>query len=448
MRDFTQGSILKHLIYFAIPLMLSNMLQAVFQVVDAIWVGRLIGKDALAAVSTSMPVMFLLISLLIGMVVSTTILVGQSYGAKNYEFLSKVLSNSFMLCITLTLTISAGGIIFSNSILRLINVPENIRPDAQVFMNILLAGLVFSLITSWFMSVLNGVGNSKTPLKITFLILGLNIVLAPLLIKGFWLIPEMGVGGSALATVIANIAGTIIYYFSFKHMQLFKNAKFYFKYNSEMIKKILVIGWPASLQMIIVSGSALLVVALANKYGPTVTAAYGIGFRTDMFGSLAAFAMGNSVTSMTAQNIGAKKPERVSETLKYAVLFSCALSLLYAIIVNIFPAAIAGAFTKDAAIITGTANYFKYAGWSYIGFAVMFSLLGVIRGAGDTLGALIMVGVNLLLFRIPLCYLLSEYTPLKQNGLWLGLTLAALVGAVLLYWYYKSGRWHNKQKVF
>ena len=456
MRDFTQGSILKHLVLFSLPLMGTSMLQAVFGVIDAMWVGHLIGKDALAAVSAAMPAIFFLVALLMGMGMATTILVGQSYGSKNYEFLAKVLSNSFMLSLALAIIIAVFGISLSAQILEITNTPLSIRPMAQSFMTVILGGLIFSLITNWFSGVLNGVGDSKTPFRIMCINILLNIVFAPVLITGRIYIPgtgvdirlfdALGVAGSALSTVIASAIGTVIYYFSLRHLHIFQKAKFHFKLDMEMMKKIISLGWPASLQMIIVSGSGLIIVSLANKFGADITAAYGVAFRTDQFGAMAIFSIGIALTSIVAQNIGANKYDRVKETLRYGLYFAAGLGLLYAVIVNLFPGQIAGMYTKDPAVIAAVTSYFRYAGVSFVGFGVMFCYLGVVRGAGDTFGALVMVAINLIIVRTPVCYALAEWTPMKENGLWLGLTVGTFAGAFLYYLYYKSGRWKDKKK--
>jgi len=457
LRDFTQGSILKHLILFSLPLMGTGMLQAVFGVIDAMWVGHLIGKDALAAVSAAMPAIFFLVALLMGLGMATTILVGQSYGSKNYEFLSKVLSNSFMLSSALALVLAVFGIALSAQILELTNTPLNIRPMAQSFMKVILGGLIFSLITNWFSGVLNGVGDSKTPFRIMCLNILLNIILAPVLITGRLYIPHtgvdlrlfgaLGVAGSALSTVIASAIGTVIYYFSLRHLHIFQKARFHFKPEAAMIKKIISLAWPASLQMIIVSGSGLIIVSLANRFGTNITAAYGVAFRTDQFGAMAIFSVGMALTAIVAQNTGAKKFDRVKEALRYGLFFSVCIGLLYAAIVNLLPGQIAGMYTRDPEVIAAVTSYFRYAGISFAGLGMMFSFLGVVRGAGDTFGALVMVAINMIIVRTPVCYALSEWTPLKEKGLWLGLTVGAFVGAFLYYLYYRSGKWKDKKKL-
>jgi len=256
----------------------------------------------------------------------------------------------------------------------------------------------------------------------------------------------LGVAGSALSTVIAAAVGTIIYYFSLRHLHLFQKAKFHFKFDFSMMKKIISLGWPASLQMIIVSGSGLIIVSLANNFGADITAAYGVAFRTDQFGATAIFSVGIALTSIVAQNIGAKKFDRVKETLKYGLYFAISMGVFYAAIVNIFPVQIAKMYTKDPAVITAVTSYFRYAGISFVGFGMMFCYLGVVRGAGDTFGALVMVAINLILVRTPVCYALAEWTPLKENGLWIGLTVGTFAGAFLYYLYYRSGRWKEKKK--
>ena len=164
MRDFTEGSILKQLVYFTVPMLLANLLQAMYSVVDAIWVGRLIGHQAFDAVSTTVPMIFLLVSAIIGLAMATNILVGHAFGSKNMKYLSKVLTNSFISTGFLCIFISALGIIFSKPLLSLLNTPDEIKPMSNIFLTVTLSGLIFTFMYNWFSGVLRGLGDAKTPL--------------------------------------------------------------------------------------------------------------------------------------------------------------------------------------------------------------------------------------------------------------------------------------------
>lgn len=165
MRDFTEGSILKQLVYFTIPMLLANLLQAMYSVIDGIFVGRLIGHEAYAAVASTNPMIFLLVSAIIGMTISTNILIAQAFGAKNMTYLSKVLTNSFLTSLLLCIVLSVTGISLTNTLLNLINTPPNIRANARLFFTVFISGLTFNFMYNWFSAILRGLGDSKTPLS-------------------------------------------------------------------------------------------------------------------------------------------------------------------------------------------------------------------------------------------------------------------------------------------
>ena len=445
MKDFTKGSIIRHLIFFSLPLIFTNLAQALYQLVDAFWVGKILGKDALAAVSTGMPIIFFLVAILIGLGISTTVLVGQTYGSKNFEALSKVLVNSFIISIVLAFIISVVGATFSKSLLALVRTPVEIRDQAAVFMRIIFLGIVFTLVFQWINGVFNGVGDSKTPLYILLVTISLNIILAPVFIKGFWIIPGFGIGGSALATVISNLTGAVIAVITAFRHNLFKQVTLKLRLSLNIIKKILTIALPASLQMMVVSFGFIVVVSLVNSFGTNVISAYGIGNRVDQFAFLTVVAITNGITAISAQNIGARNFDRVSKVMKFGMLVAGSAAFFYFAVVNLFPFQIASIFTKDAAVIGNTEAYFRIMSFSYFGYSVLFCFQGVVRGAGDTIAPFIIVFINFILIRAPLCYVLSLHTSLKERGIWLGMLLSVFSGCIIFYYYYKSGKWKDKK---
>lgn len=239
MRDFTKGSVLKHLLAFALPIILGDFLFSLYNVIDAIWVGKLLGYQALAAVSVTTPLIFFLISILIGLGVSTNTLVAQSYGAKDTTVLTKVLINSYFTIIFLCLGISLFSIVFSNYILEIVNTPPELKGGARTYFVILSAGLIFKFIYRWLTGVLRGLGDSKTPLLLLVVSVVLNIILTPVLIVGFGPVPKLGVAGSALGTVFsALIADVIGYIYLRKKNSLLNISRWRLRIDIHIIKKI------------------------------------------------------------------------------------------------------------------------------------------------------------------------------------------------------------------
>jgi putative MATE family efflux protein len=404
----------------------------------------LMGSYGVAIIATGMPIIFLLSSLIAGVIVGAAILAGQAYGSRNHEALSDIASTSLLGTVIVSVIISILGVIFCGPLLKLINTPAQLYKGAHVFLALIIAAMTLSALGQWFGSMLNAIGDSRTPFKILLITLGLNAVLAPILITGAKLFPPLGIAGSALSTIISNIVGVIICYAVWHNHKLSKIAPIRFRIHTETMQKIIAVGFPLSLQMIIVSSSFLFILSLANNFGQNVVAAFGIGNRVDQFSFLATFAVTAAISAMTAQNIGAGKFDRIPEITRWGVIMSVGVALFFSIAVILFPDAISSLFTREPAVIAITRNYLHIAGLSYLALAFLFAFQGVLRGAGDTLGSFIMISCSMIFLRIPLCFILSRYTLLKETGLWLGIFVSAFAGAIAFYLYYKSGRWKEK----
>lgn len=446
MKDLTKGSILKNLLTFAAPIIAGDMLQSMYSIIDAFWVGRLIGADALAAVSTSGPLMFFLISIVIGISIATVILTGQAYGMKDMVLLSKILVNSFMTVFVLCLVISVLGVAFAMPLLKLLNTPAEIIKDARTFITIIFSGLVFMFTYNWFAGVLRGLGDSKTPLILLAFSILLNMLMAPLLISGAFGIPKLGIAGSALATIVSQFFTTIaaLVYLAKKN-PILNVFKWNYRPDPAIIKKMFAIGLPVSIQLVITSLSAIIIISFVNRFGPDITAVYGIGLRIDQFSFLPAMSVGAAVSAMTAQHIGANKQEQIPQIIKSGMLVSLAFAVLFFIPVNFFPSKIASIFTNHAGVTEAAYGYFHIVSFTYFAFAVLFVLQGVIRGAGDVIPMTIFAFITLIIIRAGLAWLLSVKTGLKEHGIWIAMAASVYVGVIINFWYYKTGKWKKSR---
>jgi putative MATE family efflux protein len=441
MKDFTKGNIPRLMLSFLVPMLLVNTLQALYMLIDAVWAGQLLGSYGVAIIATGMPVIFLLSSFIAGIVVGAAILAGQAFGSGNHKMLSDIISTSLIGTVAVSLLISIPGIVFCGPLLKLINTPPGLLHGARVFLTLIIAGMTLSALGQWFASMLNATGDSRTPLKILLITLALNAILAPILITGAKLFHPLGIAGSALSTIISNIVGIIICYLVWYNHKLSKIAPLRFKIHLETLRKIIAVGFPLSLQMIIVSSSFMFILSLANKFGQDVTAAFGIGNRVDQFSFLATFAVTAAISAMTAQNIGAGKIERIPEIARWGLIMSLGITLFFSVSVILFPDTITSIFTREPAVMGYARHYLRVAGFSYLALAFLFAYQGVLRGAGDTFGSFIMISCSMIFLRVPLCYILSHYTSLRETGLWVGILISAIAGALAFYLYYKGGRW-------
>ena len=450
MQDFTQGNITRQVIHFSLPIMVGNMLLSVYGIINMIWVGRLLGHTAVAAVSSTMPIIMLLPSFLIGLSMATNILISQAFGRKDMAQLRKILSNSFFASLLFCVVISLIGLAFRHELLDWVHTPPEIRAMALSYLTIIMATLVFQFFLNWMTGMLRGLGDAKTVLKILALLTFFNILFVPLLIRGIGPLPPLGVAGAAWGTVLSALAaGGIGYGYLIRQNPYINMKSWDFGIDWRIIRQVFVIGVPASLQMIVVSLAGVLIVSLVNSYGTDVTAAFGIGQQIDLLAGLPSMSIGMAATSIAGQNLGAQKIDRVFQTLRISVLFGLAISLFFCAVLTIFPYDIGAIFLQESAdhaqVLDAVRSYYRWMAFIFPCFAVTFTVQGVLRGAGDTMALLALSFIALIVVRIPLAHLLAGSLGYGADGIWMAMLFSSALAVGLNWMYYKWGRWQKGQ---
>jgi len=452
MRDFTQGNILRQVIVFTAPLILGNLLLSVYTIINMIWIGRLLGPEALAAVTSANSLLMLFPSLLIGLATATSIMVAQAVGRKDEKLIKTVLSTSFYVNMFLCLVLSVLGVVFSRFFLQLVNTPLEIMPLARVFFMIIIGGMIFQFFFNWMSGMLRGMGDAQTPLYFLGLAALLNLIMVPVLIQGWGLFPRLGLAGAAGATVLANFtAGLSAYFFISRKYPLFNIRHWTRSIDWRIFHKIFFIGIPTSLQMMIVSLSGIFIMSLINHFGVVLAAAAGMGLQMDGLAFMPVMAFGMAVTAMAGQNLGAGRLDRVGHITRYTILLSLAVSSGIGLFFFLFPRLVATLFLSrasttvadQAALFHALTWYLRIGCFNYLGFALIFTFQGVIRGAGDTWAALFLTFLAVIVLRIPLAAFLAHKTPLQEIGIWIGILLSTVLAVIVNYLYYKSGRWQR-----
>lgn len=442
--DFTSGNIQRQLLAFTLPMLAGNALQALYNTVDSVWVGRFLGSDGLAAVSVSFPVIFALISLVMGITMATTTLVSQYFGAKDEPMVRRVVNNSLSLLFVAAVLISVLGIAWRYPILRLVNTPDAIIAPAANYLLVFLAGLVFMFLYNVLSAILRGLGDSRTPLLFLVYSTVINIILDPLLIFGFGPIPRMEVAGAALATVIAQGVSAFLairYLNRVGHLLTFNWRELAF--DRHLTGLTLRIGLPAGIQQMVVSLGNLTVSSFINSFGPAVVAAYGAAGRLDQFAFMPAMSLGVATSAFVGQNLGAGKQDRVRQTVQASLLQVTLFTLPAVLLALLAPAALLGLFTDSPTVLATGSQYLRIAAFSYLPFAWMFVYNGVLRGAGDTLPTMFFTIGSLWVVRVPLARYLSGLPSFGVRGIWWGIAISPLFGLILSYVYYLTGRWRR-----
>ncbi len=442
MKDLTKGKEYKLILMFALPMLLGNVFQQLYNIIDSVIVGNYLGKEALAAVGASFPIIFLLMSLIIGVAIGSTILISQYYGAKQYENIRKAVDTINIVLFVTAISFGIIGSVFSKEIFVLIKLPADVLPDASKYLRIYFMGLPAFFGFQGISAILRGVGDSKTPLYFLVIATIANILLDLLFIVVF----NTGIEGVAYATIIAQGGAflTAVVWVG-KYNKLLSYRIINIKFDKEIFIKSLKIGLPSGFQMLIVSLSMMAIYAIVNRYGTTVIAAYSAALRIDSLAMLPAMMFSNALSTFVGQNIGAKSFDRVKKGFISTLVMSSILSVIITFVIVYFGEAMMNMFIDDAEVVRIGQEYLVIVSSFYVLFAIMFTSNAVMRGAGDTVIPMFITLIALWLVRIPVAYLFGiEW---GEIGVWWSMPIAWAVGMTLSLIYYSTGRWKLKSVV-
>lgn len=442
MKDLTSGNEGKLILRFTIPMLLGNVFQQLYNIVDSLIVGNFLGKDALAAVGASFPIIFTLISLIIGVAIGFTIVIAQYFGAKDIDRVKRSIDTMYIFIFAASVVITVLGIIFSEDIFRLLKLPENLIPDAKTYLNIYLTGMVVFFGFSGTSAVLRGLGDSKTPLYFLIISSIFNIVFDLL----FVLVFKWGIAGVAIATVIAQAGAfvTAILWLNRTH-QIMHFSLPALKFDREIFMKSLKIGLPSGFQNTFVALGMMALMGIVNTFGTDVIAAFSVGQRIDSFSMMFAMNFAMALSTFVGQNIGANKIDRVKKGFVSTLLMANFVTLITALTIIIFGPQLMGFFTSDAQVIAIGAKYLRIVSAFYLAFTSMFIVGGVMRGAGDTLVPMFITLFSLWVVRIPIAFFLSK--TIGVEGIWWSIPIGWISGLTLSYIYYLTGRWKTKSVI-
>ncbi len=436
----TVGKEGRHILQFALPMLAGSLFQQLYNIVDSIVVGNFLGKEALAGVGASFPVIFVLISLIIGLASGITIVISQYFGAKDYERVRRAIDTMYIALFFASIITTVTGIIFSEKIFRLLNLPEEVMPQALSYLKIYLLGMIGFFGFNGTSAVLRGMGDSKTPLYFMIISTITNIILDLLFVIVF----HMGVEGVALATIISQGGAfiTAVIYLN-RHHQMFNIRIKQMGFDRDIFKKSVKIGLPTGLQQTFVALGIMAIMGIVNSFGTDVIAAFSVASRLDAIATIPAMIMAQALATFVGQNLGANKPERVRSGLISSISMTAVVTIATTLIIVFFGSFFMDAFTNDSNVIRIGHQYLTIVSLFYIIFAMMFTFNGVMRGAGDTMIPMFISLLSLWLVRIPLAWYLSNRIG-NETGIWWSFPIGWMVGLILAWGYYTTGRWKKK----
>jgi len=441
-RDLTEGSPAKAIIGFSVPLILGNVFQQLYNLVDSIVVGNYAGPDALAAVGASSTLTMLFVALAIGGSIGASIVISQMFGAKQLGRMKTAVNTTLLSFLALSTVLTIIGSLFNRQLLILLGTPPEIMEDAALYLRIYFYGFIFLFMFNAFNAVFNALGDSKKPLIFLIITSFLNIGLNLLFVIKY----NMGVGGVAWATFISQgvsaLISMIVLAFKLRRIETQEQPAWF---DRAILGKICRVAGPSTIQQSIVSIGLICLQSVVNGFGPSAMAGYTAAGRIDSVTVLPMVAMGTAVSTFTAQNIGAQKVERIPKGYAAAIKMALVMGLGVAALLFVFGGALVGLFVADnvenAEVIAIGTQYLRVSSAFYFLFGMMNSHSGILRGAGDMVGFLACYIANFA-FRVIVAFTFVRAIGMSAMA-WSNVT-GWVLGLAVAFFRYRSGKWKKK----
>jgi putative MATE family efflux protein len=447
-KDLTQGPIAKTLLAFALPTLISSILQSLNGTVNSIWIGRFLGEKALASTFNANFIMFLLMSFVFGFGMAATVLIGQAFGAKNIDQARRVVGTAIGSFVPFAILVGAIGWLASPAILHLLGMPADATPLALAYLRVIFLAMPGILLLVVLMMALRGAGDALTPMWFMILAVVLDSGLNPVFILGLGPAPRLGIAGSATATVVANyvamsaLVATI--YWRDLPLRLRGAELRYLIPDRQLLGVIVRKGFPMGLQMIVISSSALATIGLVNREGVDTTAAFGVAMQLWTYLQMPAMALGAAASAMAAQNIGADRWDRVSRIARTGIVQNLVITGALVVLLAVADRPALALFLGGHSPALPIAEHIQIlATWSFLLFGVTMILFGVVRANGAVVGPLVILTIGL--YPVRLGFALGAYPWLKADALWLSFPVSSLANMAMAIGFYLYGGWKKQR---
>lgn len=440
--DYTKGSIRSAIVLLAIPMILELSLESVFAVVDMFFVGRL-GANAIATVGLTEASITIVYSIAMGLSTAATAVVARRTGEKDPDGAAHAGMQSILIALAVTAVVSILGIIFASDILRFMGASEEVVKEGAGFTRIMLGGSVVIILLFLLNGVFRGAGDAAMAMRSLWIASLLNIVLCPLLIYGYGPFPALGLEGAAIATTIGRGTGVLYQcYHMFSGKSSIKVKPIHFKWDKPVIRTLLEVAWPATLQFTIASGSwIILAILVAHTGGTDATAGYQVALRNIVFFILPAWGLSNAAATLVGQNLGANQPDRAERsvmlTMRYNAIFMAFVMLSFLL----FASPIISIFTSDPNVHRVGVLALRVLGSGFVFYGIGMVMIQALNGAGDTKTPTWINFVAFWLFQIPFAWLLASALGMGPVGAFVAIPVAETLIAISAWYYFRKGKW-------
>jgi putative MATE family efflux protein len=442
--DYTQGSIRSAIVLLAIPMILELSLESVFAVVDMYFVSHLPNsKNAMATVGLTESVVTLIYTLAIGLSTAATAVVARRIGEKDPAAASHAGAQSIMIAIIVAIVLSIAGMYFAPDILKIMGAREEVIKEGATFTRIMLGGSVVIILLFLINGIFRGAGDAAMAMRSLWIASIINIFLCPMLINGYGLFPQLGLKGAAIATTIGRGIGVLYQcYYLFGGKRSIKLTVSHFKWDLPIVKNLLGVAWPATLQFFIQSGSWIVLTWLVSHTGSTdASAGYQVAIRNVVFFILPAWGLSNAAATLVGQNLGAGQPLRAEKSVwlatRYNLYFMAFITLLFVF----FASPIISIFTKEPEVHRYGTMALQIIGSGYIFYGIGMVLIQALNGAGDTKTPTWINIFGFWLFQIPFAIILSIVLKMGPVGAFIAIPVAESALAIAAWYFFKKGKW-------
>lgn len=443
-QNLLNGSVPKKLSAFAFPLLLANILQSLYNVVDMLVVGQIVGDTGLAAINNASKLCYIINSICIGMTMGGAVLIAQYKGANDKKGQAETFQTLAVLSLVSALLVTVIGLAFYQPLFQVLNVPADAYQDACDYMKIICWGTVFVFGYNAVCSVLKGLGDSKSPLYFVGIATIINIALDILLVGPL----GIGTAGAAYATITAQGISFLISIFYLRKHKVFFSADVHKRFTLQMDKlvSILKVGLPTAIQMVVVNTAYLLVTGMLNQFGTSVSAASGVGLQINTFAGMPCWAIGQAVTAMVGQCIGAGEIKRARKVVKIGLLLNVSVTLVVVIGVQVFAEQLILLFGSTSAEVINDGVYYLRicCGVNSLIYAVMYTLDSFAIGVGAANIAMLNALLDAVIVRLPVSWLLAFTLSMGFPGVYYGQALSPILPAIVGFLYFQNKGWERK----
>lgn len=437
-KNLTEGKILKTMLMFALPMILGNLLQQIYNIADTMVVGRFLGAEALAAVGSAYTLMTFLTSVLIGLCMGSGAVFSIAYGAGNEQELKKSIWVSFIFVGFITIVMNIFVFVWTDPVLKLLQIPKKVYPLMETYIRIIFLGIVFVFLYNFFACLLRAMGNSVVPLWFLAVSSVLNIIL------DLWFVAGLGKGveGAAAATVIAQMAAGIgIAAYTLWKVPSLRMEKKYMHMDKSILNRVMQYSVLTCAQQSVMNFGILMIQGLVNSFGTIIMAAFAVAVKIDTLAYMPAQEFGNAFSLFISQNYGAKKYHRIQKASGMAVKVSVGFCLVISLIVWIFAAPLVKIFLADPqpAIVSAGVDYLHIEGAFYWGIGCLFLLYGLYRGIEQPAMSLILTVISLGT-RVVLAYVLTPMPQFGVNAIWWAIPIGWILADLTGFLYYRKIR--------